>query len=118
MLRWMAVAGLTMSLGWGWWGFIGGGPLGAMIPGAMIAMVLCLLLCRDGEDAAVIAAFGAVAMGFGGEMTYGQTVGMTLPADTRWWGLLGLFVKGAVWGLLGGAVLGLGFVREQYQRRD
>jgi hypothetical protein len=89
-----------------------------MIPGAMVAMVLCLLLRRDGYDAGVIAAFGAVGIGFGGEMTYGQTIGLTLQSETRWWGLLGLFVKGAVWGLVGGAVLGLGFVREQYHRRE
>jgi hypothetical protein len=118
MLQWIAAAGLTMSLGWGLRGYIGGGPLGAMIPGAMLAMVLCLFLRRDGYDAGVIAAFGAVGIGFGGEMTYGQTIGLTLQSDTRWWGLLGLFVKGAVWGFLGGAVLGLGFVREQYHRRD
>ena len=30
---------VAMMLGWGLRGFIGGGPLGAMIPGAMISVV-------------------------------------------------------------------------------
>lgn len=97
---------LTMALGWGLRGHIGGGPLGAMIPGAMIALVLCLLLDRDGEETGLIAAFSAVGIGFGGQETYGQTVGLSIQPETFWWAILGFFVKGAVWGLLGGAVLG------------
>jgi hypothetical protein len=116
---WILFPAVTMSLGWGLRGTIGGGPLGAMIPGAMIAMALCLLLKRTNDrDAAVIAAFGAVSLGFGGQMTYGQTVGFSIQPSTMWWGLLGLGVKGAVWGWLGGAVLGLAFVRDRYSRRD
>ena len=34
MTRFCFAAAVTMSLGWGLRGFIGGGPLGAMIPGA------------------------------------------------------------------------------------
>ena len=74
-----------MSLGWGLRGYIGGGPLGAMIPGALVALCLCLLADRDGEDAAVIAAFGAVGVGFGGQETYGQTIGLAFDPATRWW---------------------------------
>lgn len=96
-------------------GYIGGGPLGAMIPGALVALCLCLLVDRDGDDAAVIAAFGAVGIGFGGQETYGQTIGLAFEPATRWWGLLGLGVKGAVWGLLGGAVLALGMLRQRYK---
>ena len=72
-----------MSLGWGLRGYIGGGPLGAMIPGALVALCLCLLADRDGEDAAVIAAFGAVGVGFGGQETYGQTIGLAFDPATR-----------------------------------
>ena len=64
-----------MSLGWGLRGSIGGGPLGAMIPGAMIGLALCLLLGRE-QDAGRIAAFAAIGVGFGGQETYGQTVGL------------------------------------------
>lgn len=114
----MGFAGVTMSLGWGLRGYIGGGPLGAMIPGALVALALCLLLRRDDVEAGLIAAFGAVGVGFGGQMTYGQTIGLSKDPETMWWGLLGLGVKGAVWGLLGGGVIGLALVRRQYRRSD
>ena len=107
-----------MSLGWALRGYIGGGPLGAMIPGALVALYLCLLLQRDGDDAAVIAAFGAIGIGFGGQMTYGQTIGLALQPETRWWGLTGLGLKGAIWGLLGGAVLALALVRDRFSFRQ
>jgi hypothetical protein len=97
---------VAMMLGWGLRGFIGGGPLGAMIPGAMVATAICLQHGRS--PAAVLAAFGAVGVGFGGEMTYGQTVGFIVNAETFWWGFLGLALKGAIWGALGGAMIALG----------
>jgi hypothetical protein len=99
-----------MSLGWGLRGYIGGGPLGAMIPGAMVAMALCVLLRRSPESTALTAAFGAIGVAFGGQMTYGQTIGLTVVPATAAWGLLGLTLKGAIWGLLGGTVIGTGFV--------
>jgi hypothetical protein len=99
--------GVVMSLGWAFRGFIGGGPLGAMIPGALVALALLWLLGRRDAGCGMVAAFGAVGIGFGGQMTYGQTVGLASDWNTMGWGLLGLTVKGAVWGLLGGAVLGL-----------
>ncbi len=106
-MRFLLFPALAMSLGWGLRGFIGGGPLGAMIPGALVALALCLLLERDGDDAGRVAAWGAIGVGFGGQMTYGQTIGLAFQPDTAWWGLLGLALKGAIWGLLGGAVIGL-----------
>lgn len=109
LFRYLLFPAVTMSLGWGLRGFIGGGPLGAMIPGAMVALAVCLALGRRDPDVAIIAAFGAVGIGFGGQETYGQTVGFTREAETMWWGVLGLALKGAVWGLLGGAVLGAAF---------
>jgi hypothetical protein len=107
---------LTMSLGWGLRGFIGGGPLGAMIPGALVALALCMLLGRDAPSSGLIAAFGAIGVGFGGEMTYGQTVGFIIKPETYAWGLTGLTLKGAVWGLLGGAVLGTALVERRFTR--
>ena len=80
-----------------------------MIPGAMVTLAICLV--RGIAPSARACAFGAIAIGFGGEMTYGQTVGAAVALETRAWGLLGLTVKGAVWGMLGGAVMSLGFAR-------
>ncbi len=109
---------MAMLLGWGLRGFIGGGPLGAMIPGAMVALLFCLMLKLDERDAALLTAIGAIGIGLGGQMTYGQTIGLMVQADTFWWGLLGLSVKGGVWGLSGGALLGMGLVQRQIPRRD
>jgi len=97
---------VTMMLGWGLRGFIGGGPFGAMIPGAMIALALCVF--RPRKDATMLAAFAAIGVGIGGQMTYGQTVGFSVQADTFWWGILGLALKGAIWGALAGPVIALG----------
>lgn len=108
-----------MSLGWAFRGFIGGGPLGAMIPGAMVSLALLWLLAHHQPafarpPAGLVVAFGAVGIGFGGQMTYGQTVGLASDPSAMAWGLLGLALKGAVWGLLGGATLGLAFTLHRY----
>lgn len=92
-----------MMLGWGLRGFIGGGPFGAMIPGTMVA--LAILLFHPRRDAALFAAFASIGVGFGGEMTYGQTVGFSVKAETFWFGIGGLALKGGIWGALAGAVL-------------
>jgi len=113
MFFWLLFPAITMSLGWGLRGYIGGGPLGAMIPGALAGLALCLLLRRDAHSSAVIAALAAVGVGFGGQMTYGQTIGLAVAESTRAWGLLGLTVKGGLWGLLGGAVIGLALERQR-----
>ncbi len=109
---------IVMSLGWGLRGFIGGGPMGAMIPGAMIALLLCHLLELDQRTSAFVAAFGAIGVGLGGQMTYGQTIGFIVQPETFSWGLLGLSVKGGIWGLLGGAVLGFGFIHQKMSRKS
>ena len=106
---WILIPAVVMSLAWGLRGYIGGGPLGAMIPGALVTLMLCRFLGCDPAAAAVVVAFGTFGVGFGGMMTYGQTLGLIRESETFWWGLTGTTVKGAVWGLLAGAVLGLGF---------
>src|SRR5688572_22742529 len=110
---WCVLGAVAMSLGWGLRGSIGGGSLGAMIPGAMIGLVLCLMLQRH-SDAGLIAAFAAIGVGFGGQETYGQTVGLSLQPETFWWAILGFVIKGAVWGLLGGAFIGIALERQRY----
>jgi len=115
---WVYVAfpAVAMLLGWGLRGYIGGGPFGALIPGCFVALSLCLVLGYTMETAAMAALFGAVGIGYGGDMTYGQTLGFLLEPETVFWGLLGCVVKGGVWGLLGGAVLGAGLTRDRYDR--
>ncbi len=109
-VAWILVPAVIMSLGWGLRGYIGGGPYGAMIPGALVSLMLCQYLRVDLRTASVVVAFGTIGIGFGGNMTYGQTLGLIRGEETFLWGLTGTTTKGAVWGLLGGAMLGLGFV--------
>ncbi len=111
---WCLFPAITMSLGWGLRGYIRGGPLGAMIPGAMIGLAICLLLRRE-ADSAFVAAFAAVGVGFGGQETYGQTVHIATVAETWAWGITGFALKGAIWGLLGGAAIGIALTRERYR---
>jgi len=108
-LAWVFIPAVVMSLGWGLRGYIGGGPFGAMIPGALVTLVICRLLGFGARASATVVAFGAFGVGFGGLMTYGQTLGLLRADETFAWGLTGTTLKGGVWGLLGGAVIGLGF---------
>lgn len=101
-----------MSPGWGLRGFIGGGPLGAMLRGSITGLVLLLLLGLERETFSIPACEAAGA-GFGGQMTYGQMVGLSFHPATYWWAVSGFAVKGGVWGLLGGTVLGAGLLRAQ-----
>jgi hypothetical protein len=109
---WLFVAfpAITMLLGWGLRGYIGGGPFGAMIPGAMVTLTISVLMELPGSVAAMFVVFGVVGIGLGGEMTYGQTISFLRNPDTMWWGTLGLTVKGAIWGVLGGIILGVGLI--------
>jgi hypothetical protein len=108
---------LAMSLGWGLRGTIGGGQVGAMIPGAIVSLCLCHLLGWS-RSVGIAAAFGAVGVGLGGQETYGQTIGFLRSGPTVAWGLLGLTIKGAQWGLAGGVFVGLGLMLEKYRRRE
>ncbi len=117
--KWMFIAfpALAMMLGWGLRGHIGGGPYGAMIPGAMIALCVSLLLRMPAWATSFLVVFGVIGIGLGGEMTYGQTLGFLKNPDTVWWGTAGTTLKGAVWGLLGGAVFALGFFFRSVPRK-
>ena len=108
---------IAMLLGWGLRGFIGGGPFGAMIPGAMVAISISLLLDLPPAVAAMFAVFSVVGIGLGGEMTYGQTLGFLRHPETVWWGTIGTTVKGGVWGLLGGIIMGLGLLYHRVPKK-
>lgn len=116
-VAWILIPAVVMSLGWGLRGYIGGGPFGAMIPGALVTLMICRYLGCNERSAANVVVFGAFGVGFGGLMTYGQTLGLLRADETLIWGLTGTTLKGGVWGLLGGAVIGLGFAARHIQRR-
>lgn len=108
---------LAMMLGWGLRGHIGGGPFGAMIPGAMVALSMSLLLKLPATVTSVLLVFGVAAIGLGGEMTYGQTLSFLRNPETVWWGTAGTTLKGAIWGFTGGAVLAFGFMFKGTRKR-
>ena len=113
LLFYILFPAISMLLGWGLRSFIGGGPYGAMIPGAMIMIAICKLLDIPIMFAAVATVFGTVGTAMGDEMTYSQTIGFLHNPDTIWWGFAGTSLKGGIWGLLSGLFIGFGLV---YQR--
>ena len=58
--KWMFIffPAIAMMQGWGLRGHIGGGPFGAMIPGVMVALTICLLLEMPATLTSVIVVFG------------------------------------------------------------
>ncbi len=97
-----------MSYGWGFRGDYGH-ESGAMIPGALLALGVCL--CSGRADwfrrCAVMGLCGAIGWAFGGQQSYGQipsyTVSHSFP-DVAY-GYSCLFIIGALWGGIGGAIL-------------
>jgi hypothetical protein len=113
--RWLEV--------WGW-GIRGqyGHETGAMLAGLLVALVLVYLFGYhlSSLSAARAVALATVAIGFGGSMTYGQTLGLTQDAPlignmaALRWGLLGTFIKGSIWIGYFGLFLGLGLGGKKY----
>ncbi|WP_339734202.1 hypothetical protein [uncultured Gimesia sp.] len=101
---------LAMSVGWGFRGDYGH-EAGAMVPGALVALAVCLTSRRpDWWNRATIMAFlGAIGWAFGGQMSYGRVIGYT--AGSQWidvtYGYASLFLIGALWGGIGAGVLSL-----------
>lgn len=99
-----------MSVGWGLRGDYGH-EAGAMMPGALLGLALCLAAGRAdwAQRAPTIAALCAIGWAFGGQMSYGVVIGYT--ADSAWanvlYGYANLFVIGALWGAVGAGILGL-----------
>jgi hypothetical protein len=110
------------GLGWGIRGQYGH-ETGAMIAGLLVGLVLALLFCPGADPLRAVraVAWGTLAMGIGGTMTYGQTIGLTQDAPlignvpALSWGMLGLAIKGAVWIGFAGALLGMGLSGVQYR---
>ena len=120
----MLFASLAGGLGWGIRGQYGH-ETGAMIAGLLVSLVLARLFCPHAEAAAVAraVAWGTIAIGFGGSMTYAQTIGLShdQPLVGNWaalrWGMLGLAIKGGIWIGYAGAFLGMGLGGKSYSAR-
>ena len=118
----MATTAMAGGMGWGIRGQYGH-ETGAMIAGVLVSLILVFLFCPNNASIHVIraAALGTIAMGFGGSMTYGQTVGLThdTPLVGNWaslrWGMLGLAIKGGVWIGFSGFFLGVGLGGKRYR---
>lgn len=107
---------VSLSIGWGIRGNFGH-EYGAMIPGALAALAVCLLSGRkDWRDRApYFACFGALGWAFGGSMSYMQVVAYTHSGQlpTQFFGFFGLFVLGFLWSIMGGAGTALAAVAEK-----
>ncbi len=106
------------------WGIRGqyGHETGAMLAGLLIGLVVGLLYLSawNGISSFRAVALFALGIGFGGSMTYGQTIGLTqnplvVGNWEAWrWGMLGLSIKGALWIGFGGLFLGMGLGGKRY----
>ena len=118
----MLLGAMAGGLGWGIRGQYGH-ETGAMIAGLLVSLVLVLMFRPSASSLLVARAVGfcTAAIGFGGAMTYGQTVGLTQNAGVvgNWaalgWGMLGLGLKGALWIGFAGAFLGMGLSGVRYR---
>jgi hypothetical protein len=106
MRSYYIAAMLALSIGWGIRGNFGH-EAGAMLPGALCAMAICLLAGREDwlPRLPYFALFGALGWAFGGSIAYMPPLGYThsghLP--TQLYGFFGCFVIGFLWASIGGA---------------
>lgn len=118
----MLLTAMAAGMGWGIRGQYGH-ESGAMIAGTLASLTLVMLFVPHASSlvAARAAAMMTVAIGIGGTMTYGQTVGLTHDRELvgNWealrWGMLGLMIKGGIWISFGGVFLGMGLGGKRYR---
>lgn len=107
----LLLAAFAMSVGWGWRGDYGH-EAGAMVPGALLALAICLMAGREDwiKRASLLALLGAIGWAFGGQMSYGIVIGYTAASSfvDVLYGYVCLFVIGALWGGIGAGILALG----------
>ena len=101
---------LAGGIGWGIRGCYGGAP-GATLPGALIALMICLLSGRpDWQQASLyIAAVSACGLAYGGFMSHVKLAHFSRSAShlNAAYGLGALFFVTSLWGGIGGGALGL-----------
>lgn len=109
------VVSIAVSYGWGMRGTLLGGLRGAVLPGALLGMFLAVFSGNEiiAKNFYIFAAAGASAMAFGGSETYGQTLGFITHRNGEEFnpkkGYIAVFLKGALWQGIAGAVLGMAF---------
>lgn len=109
------ISTLALSYGWGMRGLLIGGEKGAMLPGALLGILLAWFsgsaVIRDNYW--IFAAVGLIGMTFGGTETYGETIGMVLkrgkPEFNPVKGYTGLAFKGALWFSVCGGFVAMAF---------
>lgn len=104
---------VAMSYGWGMRGTTIGGEKGAMLPGAIMGLLIAMFSGSPFllENFFFLSALGSMGMFFGGYQTYGETLGLTMnerPAANMKKGLIALFVKGFLWFAIFAQVFSLG----------
>ena len=110
----IVLAGLAMSLGWGIRGDYGH-EAGAMIPGALLGLSICLASGREDwwRRASLMGMCGAIGWAFGGQMSYARVTGYTASSSLPdvFYGYACLFVIGGLWAGIGSAILALSVTR-------
>lgn len=115
------LAALVMAYGWGYRGIVGHEG-GAMVPGALLGLAVCLGTARADwhRRAAVAGLCGAVGWAWGGSFSYMEQTLYTVSDSFLdvLYGYSVLFLLGGLWAGIGGAVLGLAFTlpRSHLQR--
>jgi len=106
----IVLAGLAMSVGWGFRGDYGH-EAGAMVPGALLGLSICLASGREDwwRRATIMAFCGAVGWAFGGQMSYGKIIGYTAASSLPdvAYGYSCLFIIGGLWAGIGSGMLAL-----------
>ena len=106
----LAFSAVSVSYGWGMRGTIIGGEKGAMLPGAFLGISVALFSGSDilSSNPYILAGVGALAMYCGGNMTYADTLDLSMktsPAPNMKKGIVAIIIKGGIWyGLFGGYV--------------
>jgi hypothetical protein len=119
------VGALAGGAGWGIRGQYGH-ESGASMAALHVALVLGMWLSSIVPPLRLLRALGmaVAAAGYGGCMTYGQTLGLTQDAalvgnwDAWRWGMTGVFLKGGLWIAFFGLFLGIGLSRKNYLTAD
>jgi len=115
-LRFCALAAVIMAYGWGYRGTVGH-EAGAMVPGALLGLVLCLVSGRLDwhRRTAVVGLFAAAGWAWGGSLSYMEhTFYVTSDSFPNvLYGYTMLFFLGALWAGCGGAILGLAFTERR-----